>query len=336
MVFSVIIPIFRVEKYLKKCIESVLSQTFKDYEIILVDDGSDDSCPQICDEYAGKYSNIKVVHKENGGLVSARQAGIKVAQGDYIINLDSDDSILSDYFENAQKIISETDADIVFFRHKLYINGEITDTPPSVVAEGLYEGEKLKNELLSKMLCSPDMKHIYYFLCGKVFRRTLIKNHQMNVSRTIAIGEDLSCLVPCLIDADRVYVSNKAAYLYTIRDNSLSTVFNTRQLTQIKEVVETLKKIKTERVPDFYDQISRYCAYMCFAILAAAAEGSHFKYLKEIKRLIVSLHLEEIKKSEFSNVTIKTKISFKLMKKGLIRTTFLFLWSCGIAKNLKK
>ena len=93
MFFSVIVPVYKVEKYLPNCIESVLNQTFSDFELILVDDGSPDSCPEICDSYKEKDSRIKVVHKPNGGLASARRAGIKVAEGEYVYNLDSDDLI---------------------------------------------------------------------------------------------------------------------------------------------------------------------------------------------------------------------------------------------------
>ena len=93
MFFSVIIPVYKVEKFLPDCIESVLNQTFSDFEMILVDDGSPDACPEICEEYRKKDDRIKVVHKENGGLASARRAGIKVAQGDFVFNLDSDDLI---------------------------------------------------------------------------------------------------------------------------------------------------------------------------------------------------------------------------------------------------
>ena len=88
---SILVPIYNVEKYLPRCIESVLSQDFRDYELILVDDGSPDQCPQICDEYAKKDSRIKVVHKQNGGLVSARLAGFMEARGEYLVFLDSDD-----------------------------------------------------------------------------------------------------------------------------------------------------------------------------------------------------------------------------------------------------
>ena len=93
MFFSVIVPVYKVEKYLPNAIESVLNQTFSDFELILVDDGSPDRCPEICDNYKEKDSRIKVVHKPNGGLASARRAGIKLAEGDYVLNLDSDDRI---------------------------------------------------------------------------------------------------------------------------------------------------------------------------------------------------------------------------------------------------
>lgn len=91
MIFSIIVPIYNVEKYLRCCVDSVLAENFSDYEMILVDDGSPDGCGKICDEYADKYPHIKVIHKENGGLSDARNAGIRAAKGDYLIFLDSDD-----------------------------------------------------------------------------------------------------------------------------------------------------------------------------------------------------------------------------------------------------
>ena len=91
MLFSIIVPIYKVENYLNQCVDSILNQTFQDFEIVLVDDGSPDACPDICDEYAKKDSRIKVVHKENGGLSDARNAGIAVASGEYFIFIDSEE-----------------------------------------------------------------------------------------------------------------------------------------------------------------------------------------------------------------------------------------------------
>ena len=98
MKFSVIIPIYKVEKYLPECVESVLKQTYTDFEVLLVDDGSPDSCPQICDDYASKDSRVKVIHKPNGGQADARNVGLEKASGDYVCYVDSDDYLVDRVF----------------------------------------------------------------------------------------------------------------------------------------------------------------------------------------------------------------------------------------------
>ena len=110
---SIIVPIYNVEQYLKRCVDSILAQTFKDFELILVDDGSPDSCPFICDEYARIDSRIKVIHKANGGLSDARNAGLEMAMGNYIAFVDSDDWIASDTYEYLYELIKKNKADVV-------------------------------------------------------------------------------------------------------------------------------------------------------------------------------------------------------------------------------
>ncbi len=97
--FSIIIPVYNVEKYLNKCVDSVLNQTFTDFEVILVDDGSPDNCPAICDSYAEKDKRVRVIHKQNGGLICARKSGLEAARGDYIGFVDSDDWIEENMYE---------------------------------------------------------------------------------------------------------------------------------------------------------------------------------------------------------------------------------------------
>ena len=123
---TVVVPIYKVEKYLEKCIDSIIKQTYENLEIILVDDGSPDKCPQICDEYAKKDSRIKVIHKKNGGLSDARNAGIDIAKGEYITFVDSDDYIEKDYVEVLYDSIKENDSDMAIGSHKvIYENGTI-------------------------------------------------------------------------------------------------------------------------------------------------------------------------------------------------------------------
>lgn len=110
---SVIVPIYNVEKYLDRCVDSIINQTYKNLEIVLVDDGSLDNCPKMCDDYAEKDSRIKVVHKENGGLSDARNAGMKVATGEYVSFIDSDDYVSLDFYETLLDTIVDNDSDIV-------------------------------------------------------------------------------------------------------------------------------------------------------------------------------------------------------------------------------
>ena len=127
--FSVIVPVYGVEKYIDQCVQSLLIQTYKNYELILVDDGSPDNCGQICDQYAEKDNRIRVVHKKNGGLSSARNAGLDIAKGEYVIFLDSDD-----FWDDAEALsginrnLSESKADVLIFPAKRYYeeSGKVT------------------------------------------------------------------------------------------------------------------------------------------------------------------------------------------------------------------
>ena len=337
MLFSVIVPIYKIEKYLRRCIESVLDQSFTDYELILVDDGSPDNCPAICDEYAEKDARIKIIHKENGGLVSARQAGIDVAIGDYVFHLDGDDAICENALMEAYEVINAYHPDIVSFSYKSCIDGKPGNVVDDIVPEGLYSKSDMEKQIYPKLLSDKNMKHVFYFLWGKAIKRELATRHQHNVNRAISLGEDLSCVVPCYLEAETVYMSKKVIYLYTIRNDSITTDFKTSQITQIADVIKGLRALEMKTPADFEEQISRYSCFMCFAILASAAEGGHFKSLGEIKKLILStLHREEIRKAHFEQITIKTRISVFLMKLNMIRSAFYFLYLCKQIKDLRK
>lgn len=337
MLFSVIVPIYKIEKYLRRCIDSVLGQTFSDFELILVNDGSPDNCPAICEEYAAKDKRIRVIHKENGGLVSARQAGVTVATGEYVFYVDGDDAICPEALESASEIIGQSHPDMVCFSYKRCVDGVIEETVHDLAEEGLYDKAAMKKHLYPKLLSDNHMKNLFYFVWGKALRRDLVTKHQLRVNPAICLGEDLSCTTPCYLEADTVYMSKKPVYLYTIRTDSLSTNFKTQQITQIADTVAGLRKLELSAPDDFSEQISRYACFMCFAILASAAEGKHFRSKKELKKLIVSSQLwEEIKKARFEKITIKSRIAIGLMKKKQIGPAFDFLYLCKLLKSMRK
>lgn len=334
MLFSVIVPVYKVEEYLPACIESVLSQTFSDFELILVDDGSPDRCGEICDSYKEKDKRISVVHKANGGLASARRAGIKVAKGDYVFNLDSDDLIEKDTLECAAEIINATNCDIVSFSYRWVKDGKTFNITNDGLDEGLYNENEIKERIYPRILMDKDMNHISYYLSGKAVKRELITPHQLNVSEKISLGEDLCCTFACYLHAKSVYISKKEAYLYTVREDSLSKEFNAKQIYLIEDVINEISKNDTEKVADYDSQLCRYSCFMCFTILASAAEENYFNCIGKIKENINnSINGEKIKHAEFENISLKSKISVFLMKKNCYVSAFYFLNLC---KNIKR
>ena len=335
MFFSVIVPIYKVEEYLPTCIESVLGQSFSDFELILVDDGSPDQCPAMCDTYAEKDTRIKVIHKPNGGLVSARQAGIKAASGEYVFNLDADDRIESDALACAYSRITDTGCEIVSFAYRWLRNDETLKITDDGLDEGLYTGENYDKQIYPRILMDKKMEHLSWFVTGKAVKRELMTPIQLNVSETVSLGEDLCGVIPYYLQAKSVYVSKKAAYLYTVRSNSMSNAFHAGQIDLVEKAIRELGKNDFGKVSDIEEQLCRYSCFMCFIILASAAEGNHFESIGAIREKIEnSLHLEKIRKAEFAGITPKSRAAIFLMKKNQYKAAFYFLNLCKKIKDL--
>lgn len=215
---SVIIILYNMENYAEQCINSVLSQTFQDIEIILVDDGSDDSTPLICDLYVQKDSRIKVIHKKNGGLVSARKAGVEVAEGEMISFIDGDDWIDEDQYDHLYNIYQKYRPDIICTGIIRDRQVKITyDT--SVFEEGYYDKKILLQEVYPSMMHSPITKShcIDPSLCTKLFSRKIIMQVIPNVDDNIFYcGEDAATTYPCILAANSLYITKKCLYHHRI------------------------------------------------------------------------------------------------------------------------
>lgn len=220
---SIIVPIYNMEKYLRKCIDSILEQTYAELEIILVDDGSTDGCYEICEAYRKKDARIVVLHQVNGGLVSARKAGIRIARGTYIGFVDSDDWVESDMFENLYREAIEKNADIV-------VDGIIEDTEgfcrqrTNALQVGTYSSDEAKNHIYRNMIsCGEYFKiGILPYLCNKLIRRELAVRHMMTIDEKIRVGEDAAAVYPILMLSDRIIITNKFHYHYCLRKSSMT------------------------------------------------------------------------------------------------------------------
>ncbi len=212
---SVIVPVYKVEKYIEKCVDSIISQTYDNLEIILVDDGSPDKCPHICDRYKKMDGRIKVIHKENGGLSSARNAGLDICSGEYIAFIDSDDCIAEDYIEKLYSAMETENADIALCDF-LY-TGSLTDYNneynqlhfPRFTADG--------REVVRRYY-SAENGTALVVAWGKLYRRELFRTLRYPVGR---IHEDEFVFAELMLNCKKAVWIEEKLYFYLQRENSI-------------------------------------------------------------------------------------------------------------------
>lgn len=241
---SVIIPVFNTGEYLKECIDSVLKQTYKNLEIILVDDGSVDQSPSICDEYAENFSNIKVIHQENLGALNARKCGLKHAKGKYIGFIDSDDWINKDMYEVLYDAMIETKAKVV----TSYICKEYEDRSVIIkdaVAPGVYNREDSNNSLYGNLLNCGSFTDggIHASLCTKIFNKDILQYYIELVDDNINNGEDAATLYPILAFSDVVCITDHIFYHYRMRSSSITNKLDERYFERTNLLYLHLKSV---------------------------------------------------------------------------------------------
>ena len=242
---SVVVPIYRIEAYISFCIDSILNQTYQNIEVILVDDGSDDNCPQICDSYALKDSRIDVIHKPNGGLTSARKAGVCRATGDYILYVDGDDWIEPDYIEKMMEPIAEAEVDIVgdISVYMNYSDGrQLRRVTP--MKTGIYKGEEIVAEVYPNYICedrfydTPLSTNVYLYL----FKREFLQKIQPQVEDEIAMGEDMALTFRSFLHAKSVAVIDYPGYHYRQQPNSMLHKRDSDHFQRINVLYKNLKR----------------------------------------------------------------------------------------------
>lgn len=252
---SVVVPIYNVEKYLDRCITSIVNQTYKNLEIILVDDGSPDNCPQICDEWAKRDNRIRVIHKQNAGLGMARNTGIENATGEYIFFFDSDDYVDITLIEQCVDTANNNEAEIVIYGHSdVYANGSLK-TQMLNPTKKVYRERKYITELLSELLVYKLGFGIS--TCMKMFDLNLIKRHGFKYkSEREIISEDLYFLLEIFSKATTVAILPKNLYYYYKRNDSLTKTYKKDR--QEKNNLFLQKSLELAQQIGYSEQVSQY------------------------------------------------------------------------------
>lgn len=317
--FSFVVPSYNSEKYLCSCIDSLLKQSFSDYEIVIVDDGSTDSSPEICDKYSNKNSNIQVIHTANRGALLARELGTQSSKGEYIIAVDCDDIVDKDLLRVLNEIIIEKQPDIVCYAYQdIDQSGSKGNKILNGAKPGLYN-EINKCLLIDKLVNNTNerehnMGSIIYSLWSKAIKRDIMLSYQSLLPHCIKNGDDLCFIAPAICSSKSIYVSDFVGYYYRRSDNSMNRTFRETELLRISRVVKFLLKYACG-VP--YNNIAAYAYYMVLGQTALAADN--YKSYKSF-RVYINKYIDDslwkcINDFQQHNLKFKSALSLFLIKK---------------------
>lgn len=247
---SVIVPVYKVEKYLDACVESIVNQTYKELEIILVDDGSPDRCPEMCDKWAKKDSRIKVIHKENGGGAQARNVGLDIANGEYIAFVDSDDIIHREMYSTLYSFLTENDCDIVECSYTTEL--PIEENPSNKLIAVFDKKETLRENI--------NGKYCVQLIWNKLYKRETVGNIRFTPGKLI---DDEFFVYKVLGNSNKTVVIDSKFYFYRQQEDSvMHRTYSLKRLAAVEAKAERAEYIK-EKFQELYKDASISAAGSC-------------------------------------------------------------------------
>ena len=290
VLLTVVIPVYNVEKYLKRCIESILIQECKNYDILLVDDGSTDSSPQICDDYAKVYDFISVIHKKNGGLSEARNTGISHAKGDYVYFPDSDDWLEPQTFKELAEVLESQEFDIVSFNRE-FVKGEEDPIVSDPLVTQVFEGKDAFVQML---------KHSYItgFANDKIYKKSLFIDNNISFPKG-KYYEDLGTNYKLFLSAENVFATNQKYYHYLI-DNPES-------------ITQSWNEQKFSDMFEFYKDIF-YSDFVRSRLNQEELQISQLYYVNGLIHILASLYKSKLDKKY---IDITDQVKQELLKHGV-------------------
>ena len=315
MLVSVVVPVYKVEKYLANCIESVLKQTFSDFELILVDDGSPDECGKICEDFAKKDSRIKVIHQRNEGLSAARNRGIEIAEGEYLTFIDSDDFVLPYYLENLVNLIKKNDADMCvcdFIRcsSKEFLKDVLVKIPGDKAE--IFKENRMEAFFISKKISTTAW--------GKLYKRFLFSSIRYPVGK---YNEDVFVTYKTVYLSSKIVYCNYQGYVYRKNEDSIiNESFSLKKMDSVEGCCERAAFIEKE-YPKLKAYAHRAIIYSCNQVLFSMGKSNVYNSeildrLQKLYRMYLGCYL--LKKSTlggklFALVSfVNVRLSYKLIK----------------------
>ncbi len=287
MKISIIVPFYNTHKYLKRCLNSIISQTFKDYEVILIDDGSTDYSYKIAERYKLRYNNIKLYKQENKGVASARNKGVLMAKGEYVAFVDSDDFIHKDYLKRMINVALQTNADVVCCNFYWLFNNEIAIKNYINCKTGLFSNIAALNLVISDT-------YMQSYLWNKLWKRDLFVS--LNIEFPNMFFEDIATSFKLIYYANKVYIMKDSLYYYTQRSNSILHNFSfSTQGDYLKSLAIIKNFLDTHNI---YYQTYKSFNFLCCKVMLV---------------LVISLFMIHLQQKSFSSLFYNYKTAFKFI-----------------------
>lgn len=311
---SVIVPVYNVEEYLRRCIDSILNQTYHDIEIILIDDGSTDNSGKICDEYALKDNRIRVIHKENGGLSDARNVGLNSMKGKYVTFVDSDDYVEEFYIKYLYELLEKYNTKMSIASYTVTTNSKQIN-----MKDGYNETVLNTEECLDRMLCEQGFT---ISSCAKMYLKDLFNNVRFPKGK---LCEDNATTYKLVMQCEKIAYGNKSIYNYYKRENSIMTSkFNLKKIDLIELTDEMCNEID-KRFPKLKDATNKKRIASRFSILrqmlVVQLDKEEQKVEKEIER-----YIKDRKSQIFKNCKVDVREKIALISLMLGKKCFSFSW----------
>ncbi len=322
--YSVVVPIYGVEKYIRKCVESLIGQTYTNIEIILVDDGSKDNSPAICDEFTLVDSRVKVIHKKNGGLVSARKAGAKIATGDYILCVDGDDWVKLNYIEKFNDVIETYEPDIVCCGYIQFSEKEeILSYFP--VDAGYYNARQMEKCIYPISIEDEYGRIFPPQLWAKAFKKELYVPEQLSVSDSVKIGEDGAVVKPLLCKCNSLFIIDECMYYYRNNDTSMTKNKSAYDWNGPRYVFQHLMSRINFSAYDFEKQIIRRTVRDLYTVTFSQFNNQD-SYVRIKQHILANLsspdYQEILNRCDYRG--LKHNIELLLLRKQIILPIYLF------------
>lgn len=304
---SIIVPVYNVELYLNTCLDSIRAQTYRNFEVVLVDDGSTDSCGKICDEYSNRDDRFKVIHKKNGGLMSAWKKGLEYAKANLIMFVDSDDWVEKNTLEIFYNEYLKTKAEVICcsFFHS-FKNKDIPDD--HTVKPGFYNKKRIENEIFPVLINDgkPLSRGVRICRWAKLINKELLVNNLFWTDDQITIGEDLNIMFPIILETSSIDIlSEQYLYHYRSNDESIMKKVSPEMFSKVELLYEKEMQIANfyKKIYDFTNQIT-----MDFCDLSMNI------FIKEYKHDNSFENFEKAKSSKYSRILKKNLNVFRYKK----------------------